>query len=162
MAYLDHVTLLEYSVLPMTTIDAVEAIQEGWIDRKLSAISRAIDARLRKRYTVPFPEPYPEAVCDWLARLVDPLILKKLGVDATDEQFVSIVEDAKKAGEELKEAADAEKGLFDLPLADTADASAISKGCPLGYSETSPYVGMDVQESIARDEDVSGYGSGDG
>jgi hypothetical protein len=162
VTYLDHVTLLEYTVLPMTTVDAVEAVQEGWIDRKLSALSRAIDARLRKRYTVPFTEPYPEAVCDWLARLVDPLILKKLGVDATDEQFVSIADDAKKAAEEIKEAADAQEGLFDLPLLDTADASAISKGAPLGYSEASPYVGMDVQESIGRDEDVDCYGSGDG
>ncbi len=162
MSYLDRNEYMEYSVLPMTTIDAVEAVQEGWIDRKLRALSSyAVDARLRKRYAVPFTSPYPDAVCDWVARLMDPLTLKKLGVDATDEQFVSIAEDAKAAAEEIKEAADAVEGLFDLPIADTADASAITKGGPLGYSEASPYVGMDVQEYYARDEDRDGWGSGD-
>lgn len=162
MSYLERIEYMEYSVLPMTTIDDVEAVQEGWIDRKLRALSYAVDARLRKRYAVPFAAPYPDAVCDWVARLMDPLVMKKLGVDATDEQFLSIDADAKAAREEIKEAADAQEGLFDLPLLDTADASAISKGCPLGYSEASPYVGMDVQEYYGRDEDVDGWGSGDG
>ena len=161
MSYLDRNEYMEYSVLPMTTIDDVEAIQEGWIDRKLAAISMSVDARLRKRYTVPFTAPYPEAVKDWVARLMDPLTLKKGGVDATDEQFLSIDEDAKAAREEIKEAADANEGLFDLPALDTADASAISKGAPLGYSEASPYVGGDVQVYYARDEDRDGWGSGD-
>jgi len=161
VSYLDRNEYMEYSVLPMTSIDDVEAIQEGWIDRKLAAISMSVDARLRKRYTVPFAAPYPEAVKDWVARLMDPLTLKKRGVDATDEQFLSIDSDAKAAREEIKEAADAEVGLFDLPALDTADASAISKGCPLGYSEASPYVGGDVQEYYGRSEDIDGWGSGD-
>jgi hypothetical protein len=110
---------------------------------------------------VPFAAPYPEAVKDWVARLMDPLTLKKRGVDATDEQFLSIDEDSKAAREEIKEAADAEIGLFDLPVLDSADASAISKGAPLAYSETSPYVGGDVQVYYARDEDADGWGSGD-
>lgn len=162
MSYLDLDEYKEYSVLPSVDIDDVETIQAGWIDRKLRAISYAVDARLRKRYSVPFSTPYPDAVCDWVARLLDPLLLKKRGVDATDEQFVSIAEDAQMAREEIKEASNAEIGLFDLPALDTADASAISKGGPLGYSEASPYVGMDVQEEIARDEDTDGWGSGDG
>jgi hypothetical protein len=161
VSYLERNEYMEYSTLPMTTIDDVEAIQEGWIDRKLAAVSYAVDARLRKRYTVPFAAPYPEAVKDWVARIMDPLTLKKRGVDATDEQFLSIDADAKAAREEIKEASDAEVGLFDLPALDTADASAITKGCPLGYSEASPYVGGDVQEYYGRDEDVDGWGSGD-
>jgi hypothetical protein len=162
VSYLDVDEYKEHSVLPAVDIDDVETIQAGWIDRKLRAISYAVDARLRKRYSVPFTAPYPDAVCDWVARIMDPLLLKKRGVDATDEQFLSIDADAKAAREEIKEAADASEGLFDLPVLDTADASAISKGCPMGYSEASPYVGMDVQESIGRDEDLGGMGSGDG
>jgi len=161
VSYLDLATYKTFSVLPAVDIDDVETIQAGWVDRKLQAISNAVDARLRKRYTVPFESPYPDQVCDWVARLMDPLLLKKRGVDATDEQFVSIADDAKAAQEEIKEAADANEGLFDLPLADTADASAIAKGAPLGYSEASPYVGMDVQEYYGRDEDLDGWGSGD-
>ena len=161
MSYLDLDEYKEYTVLPAVDIDDVETIQAGWIDRKLRAVSYAVDARLRKRYAVPFSAPYPDAVCDWVARIMDPLLLKKRGVDATDEQFVSIAEDATAAREEIKEAADAEEGLFDLPTLDTADASAISKGAPLGYSEASPYVGMDVQEELGREEDIAGEGSGD-
>lgn len=161
MSYLDLDEYKSYSVLPAVDIDDVETIQAGWVDRKLRAISYAVDARLRKRYSVPFTSPYPDQVCDWVARLMDPLLLKKRGVDATDEQFVSIAEDAKAAQEEIKEAANAEEGLFNLPALDTADTSAISKGAPLGYSEASPYVGMDVQEYYGRDEDRDGWGSGD-
>jgi len=161
VSYLDLDEYKKYSVLPAVDVDDVESIQPGWIDRKLRAVSYAVDARLRKRYAVPFASPYPDTVCDWVARMVDPVVLKKRGVDATDEQFVSIAEDAQHAREEIKEAADAEEGLFDLPSLDTADASAISKGEPLGYSEASPYVGMDVQEELGREEDVDGEGSGD-
>lgn len=161
MSYLDLAEYKKYSVLPSVDIDDVETVQAGWIDRKLRAVSYAVDARLRKRYSVPFASPYPDQVCDWVARLMDPLTLKKRGVDATDEQFLSIAEDAAMAREEIKEAADANEGLFDLPAVDTADASAISKGAPLGYSEASPYVGGDVQEYYGRDEDRDGWGSGD-
>lgn len=161
MSYLDLAEYKKYSVLPSVDIDDVQTIQAGWIDRKLRAISYSIDARLRKRYNVPFSTPYPDIILDWVARIMDPLLLKKRGVDATDDQFISIDEDAKSAREEIKEAADGEEGLFDLPVADTADASAISKGAVYGYSEASPYVGMDVQEYYARDEDIDGWGSGD-
>lgn len=161
MSYLDLDEYKKYSVLPAVDLDDVEVVQAGWIDRKLRAISYAVDARLRKRYSVPFTDPYPDAVCDWVARIMDPLTLKKRGVDATDEQFVSIEEDARAAREEIREAADAEEGLFDLPTLDTADGSAISKGGPLGYSEASPYVGMDVQAELGREEDIDGEGSGD-
>jgi len=161
VSYLDLSEYKLYSVLPAVDIDDVETVQAGWVDRKLRSISRVVDSRLRKRYSVPFSSPYPDAVCDWVARIMDPMLLKKRGVDATDEQFVSIEEDAKAAREEIKEAADSNEGLFDLPIADAADASAISKGEPYGYSEASPYVGMDVQEYYGRDEDEDGWGSGD-
>lgn len=161
MSYLDLDEYKSYSVLPSVDIDDIETIQTGWIDRKLRAISYSIDARLRKRYAVPFSSPYPDIVCDWVARIMDPVLLKKRGVDATDEQFLSIDEDARIAREEIKEAANAEEGLFDLPAVDTADGSAISKGAPYGYAEASPYVGMDVQEYYGRDEDIDGWGSGD-
>ena len=161
MSYLDLDEYKNYSILPSVDIDDVETIQAGWVDRKLRAISRSVDARLRKRYAVPFESPYPDAVCDWVARIMDPLLLKKRGVDATDEQFISIADDAKAALEEIKEASDAEEGLFDLPALDTADGSAISKGGPLGYSESSPYVWLDREEETGRDEDTDGIGSGD-
>lgn len=161
MSYLDLDEYKKYSILPAVDIDDIETIQAGWIDRKLRAISRSVDARLRKRYAVPFESPYPDAVCDWVARIMDPQTLKKRGVDATDQQFISIEEDAKAAIEELKEAANAEDGLFDLPVVDSADGSAITKGGPLGYSESSPYVWTDIEEETGRQEDLDGVGTGD-
>lgn len=161
MSYLDLDEYKKYSVLPSVDIDDVETIQAGWIDFELEHASRFVDSRLSKRYTIPVAAPYSAVVCYWVARIVDPRVLKKRGVDATDQQFLSIDEDAKDAKEEIKEAANAEDGLFDLPLLDTADASAISKGAPRGYSEASPYVGMDVQEELGREEDIAGEGSGD-
>jgi len=161
VSYLNLEEYKSYSVLPEVDIDDVEAIQPGWIGRKLQATSRAIDARLRKRYSVPFRLPYPDTVRDWTARLVDPLVLKKRGIDATDEQFLSIDADAAAARDEIREAADGAEGLFDLPALDTADASAISKGAPLGYSETSPYVWMDETALVGREEDRAGRGTGD-
>jgi len=161
VSYLDLDEYKKYSVLPSVDIDDMETMQAGWIARKLRAISRSVDARLRKRYAVPFESPYPDAVCDWVARIMDPQLLKKRGVDATDEQFISIADDAKLAIEEIKEASDAEAGLFDLPAVDTADGSAITKGEPLGYSETSPYVWMDIEEETGRQEDLDEIGTGD-
>jgi hypothetical protein len=159
--YLDITEYKKYSTLPSVDIDYVETEQAGWIDRKLDSVSRFIDLRLRKRYTVPLSSPYPKSVCDFLARMVDPVVLRKRGVDATDQQYQDIVADAQLAREELKEAADSEDGLIDLPVDDTADASAISKGTPRGYSEASPYVAGDVQEELGREEDRAGEGSGD-
>lgn len=162
MSYLDLTEYKKFSILPSVDIDAIETIQAGWIDFKLRVISRWVDSRLRKRYSVPFSSPYPDVVLDWVARLMDPEALKKRGVDATDQQFESIEKSAETAKEEIEEAANAQDGLFDLPAVDTADASAISKGAPLGYSEASPYVGMDIQAEYGRDEDTDGWGTGDG
>jgi len=159
--YLTLQQFKELAALPPQYIEAIEEIDEGWTERQLLRKSRWIDARLRKRYAVPFTLPAPDAVQDWLVRLVTlPLFLKR-GVDPNDQQFEEYRSDAEKAEREVLEAANSDTGLFDLPLlaAQPGSPSAISRGGPFGYSEQSPYVAFDEQAEVGRTEDAQRGGS---
>lgn len=157
--YLDLPGFRAETLMPGSDVDTLETLHPGWIAGQLDSWSRKIDSRLRKRYAVPFAAPIPATVKSWLAQIVTLRAYLKRGVDPKDEQFTVIKEDADEALDEIKEAADAVDGLYDLPLLDTGDASAISKGGPRSYSEAGPYVGFDAQERIGRGEDRSGEGS---
>jgi hypothetical protein len=77
----------------------------------------------------------------------------KRGFDPNDLATEEYKADAAAAMEEIKEAANADTGLFELPLRADTTASGISKGGPLGYTEASPYVWTDEQARAGRDED---------
>lgn len=163
MSYLDKDAFAALSVMPEADIDALEASHPGWIDGQLDYWSRMIDAQLRKRYAVPFEEPYPVVVTGWLTRIVTLRCYIKRGVDPNDLQFIEVKEDADTAKLEVREAASSdptsEQNLFDLPLRADTTASGISKGGPFGYSEQSPYVWTDKQADVGRGEDGTGGGS---
>lgn len=158
-AYLTLEQFTGRSLMPDVDIDALEAVAPGWIEGQLEYYSRWLDARLRKRYAVPFAAPAPEAVREWLARIVTVRCYMRRGVDPNDEQFTAIKADRDEAVAEVREAADSESGLFDLPFVDASDASGVSKGGPYSYSEASPYVWTDVQGTTGRAEDARGEGS---
>lgn len=161
-AYLDLSSFREATVAADEAIDEVEARYPGWIERQLAIKSQWIDARLRKRYLFPLTTaPYPLTVTDWLARIVTEIAMRKRGIDPTDEQAATYVEDRKTAEAEVLEAANAEEGLFDLPLRADVSATAIRAPLVLGYSEASPYVFTDIQAEAARREDSQGTGTGD-
>lgn len=148
------------SAMPGAAIDRLEAIAPGWLLAKLTTRSRWIDSRLAKRYATPFGSPVPEAVEDWLARIVTLPAFLRHGVDPTDAQFVEIKADAEKAVEEIAEAADAEKGAFELPLREDAPGtSGISKGAPYVYSERSPTLWTHTQARRGREERRNGRGT---
>lgn len=149
MAYLDDDTYLDLTILPAEYIAEVDV---GWLNAQLAYWSAAIDARLRKRYAAPFAEPYPIVVTGWLARLVDVRVLLKRGVDATDAQFVDVSQSAKDALTEIKEAADAKDGLYDLPLRADTTATGIVAPTPGFYSELSPYTSGHVQRRDSENE----------
>lgn len=160
-AYLTRAAFKLLTVMPAIDVDALETEASGWVDAQLALISARIDSRLRKRYAVPFTAPAPTAVTDWLARLVTLQCYLRRGVDSTDAQFVQIKADADAATAELKEAADAKEGLFELPLRADTDANGVTRGGPLAYSEQSPYVWTSQQGTTGREEDANGSGTGD-
>lgn len=159
VAYLNAEEFKDLSTMADADVDALVALYPQYLAAHLAHWSAWIDSQLRKRYAAPFAVPYPEAVKLWLARLVTPRMFLKRGVDPNDAQYVDIVKDADEAKAEIKEAADSETGLYDLPLRADTTATGISKGGPYGYSEASPYVWTDVQSEAGRTEDQNRRGT---
>ena len=151
-AYLDLAGFKALSIQPSSRIDEVEANDAGWVDAQLLHWSRWIDARLKKRYAVPFAAPYPEAVTGWLARIVTLRVALKGGIDALDGQYQTLVDDEVSAKAEIKEAADADEGLFELPLT-TAGGQGVARVNPISYHEASPYTFTDVQSDQGKIDD---------
>lgn len=159
MAYLTKDQFQAISTMPAAFIAEIEAKSPGWIDAQLAYESARIDAQLRKRYAVPFADPAPLVVQGWLARIVELAAWLKRGVTSTDEQFQEYKQRALDAVNEIRDAANAETGLFDLPLTAGAASSGVTAGGPRAYSEQSPYVWTDQQAAIGHGEDSSGGGS---
>jgi len=127
-SYLDYAGFLARTVAPSEALAEVETRYPGWILAQLLTYSAQIDARLAKRYAVPFASASPpEMVRNWLTRLVTPRVYYKRGVDPADKQINDLIQDAARVLEELKEAADAQNGLYDLPLRADTDGSGVSK-----------------------------------
>lgn len=159
-AYLTKDQFKVRSTMPAAFVDALDTREPGFVDSQLVAKSSWINSRLRKRYLAPFADPAPDIVLDWLTRLVTPFVWHKRGHDPTDESYKLIETDSARAEDEIKEAANAVDGLFDLPLRDgqSNSDSGIAKGFPRAYSEQSPYAAGDVQARNGRFEDQGGNG----
>jgi hypothetical protein len=148
------------TLMPGVVVDELEAKAPGWIDGELTRVSRGIDSRLAKRYDVPFDTTNPpEAVVRWLVAIVTVRAYVKQGVNPDDPQFILYKEDRDAAVAEVAEAADSDTGKFELPQRSTESATAIARGGPYGYSETSPYVAFDLQADTGMDEDANRSGS---
>ena len=118
-----------------------------------TALSAGIDSRLAKRKDVPFREPYPMKVKLWLADLLTPRAYRSLGVRPTDEQQADIVEAAKAANDEIKEAADTVNGLLVLPIQDPVTSinnMGADEQPTLAYSEQSPFTSKHLQLQAVR------------
>jgi hypothetical protein len=103
--------------------------------------------------------PCPEVFLGWLVDFVTIDVWEARGVNPQDPQVAKTYENRDRADTKCKEAADTENGLYDFPLNDdTGSKSAIEFGGELGYSETSPYVGLDVQAELGHQEDRQGRG----
>jgi hypothetical protein len=154
-----YLTLEEFRLLSVFAgVNDLEAEVPGWIDAQLEAVSADIDSRLRKRYAVPFGSPAPHTIRRWLSRLVTRECYLRRGIDPTDPQWTSIEAAATKAEEEIREAADSEGGLFDLPLRADSTSSGVTSPAVLSYIETSPYVWRDRQVAGGREDDARGEG----
>lgn len=130
--------------------DLYVASSPTFVDAKLIEYTSKIDARLKKRYAVPFVAPIPEIVCGWLERLVTRECYLRRGFNPSSAQDSEIIERAKGADAEIKESADEKDGLFDLPLREDLEASSAIVRGPMGSAESSPYAWTDVQAEAVR------------
>lgn len=106
----------------------------------LESASAEINMRLAKRYNVDFgsPGPVPDAIVKWLIRLVNVDVWECAGglPEGREDGWADTAR--KQVYEELEKAADAEKGLFELPLRNTdkLGLSAINKGGTFVHEDT--------------------------
>lgn len=146
-SFIDLGAFKALTIMPPGNVDAVEASNPGWIDRQLAFESANIVSRLSKRYG-PFVPPYPTAILRWLVQIVTVNVYMERGVAGSDAQFQLIERDRDRALAEIKEAADSNQGLFDLPLLQGSTVSGIARGAPIGSSEPSPYDWTDRQVEL--------------
>ncbi len=107
------------------------------------------------------PTPILEVFLLWLTDLVNLDILRKRG-SSNDIDRKVFEDEAARVLAEVDKAANSKDGLFDLPMVADSQPSAVSKGGPLFYSESSPFVSADRQECEGRIEDACGFGTGGG
>jgi phage gp36-like protein len=160
MAYQTLAQFKDRTNLPAEFVDAVEAARPGWIAVQLGLASAWIDARLSKRYAVPFAAPVPEIVLAWVTRIVTFEVWQRRGYDPADLSMERAAKDADDARAEVKEAADSNVGMFELPLRQDTSEVAVMRGGPFYYAESSPYVWADGQAETGRVEDGNRRGSG--
>lgn len=109
--------------------------------------SAEIDARLAKRYSVPFDvsDP-PRVIQNWLKILVTKEAYLKRGLSPTSGADSSIFDQADLVEQHLKEAANSQESLFGLPAKQSApNESGVSKGGPRVTFSRSPYDWIDEQ-----------------
>lgn len=151
MSYLSIAEFRTRTIMPQSDVDELEAREPGFLAAAIADNSQLIDSRLRKRYAVPFKDPFPLAVKRWLTHLVTREAYFKRGMNPSAEQDLeAIIQMANNALDELRQAADAHEGLFDLPLRADKSGSGIVYGGPQGYSEASPYTWQDCQMEAIR------------
>ena len=157
--YITLATFMSNTLLSRDDVLTVESISGNFTANRIAIWQAQIDARLNKRYAVPFAT-VPEIVLGWLVALVSLDVLIKRGYANSDEKFVEQIEvGAKTALDQITEAANSQTGLFDLPLVDGQPGSAITQGGPMGYAETSPYSWTDVQARNGVADDLRQGGS---
>jgi hypothetical protein len=152
-----YLTLVQYRAI--TTLDGSIVDLCGTkgknVQRWLDLASAHIRSRLVKRYAIDWSEvanqPVPDKIIEWLILLVDIPVCKCTGAIPEGRVDDWIREDEKRVNDELKEAADSENGLFELPLREPG-VSAVNKGGPLVTSNTTIYGFFDAQQT-ARDSD---------
>lgn len=138
-----YLTFDEYGARSMIRASLIGQAGSPKVTVWLNERSSKIRARLVKRYAVDFtdPGPTPDVVLSWLRDLVDHDVQEYVGGTPEGREDEWIAKRAEKADAEIKEAADSEKGLFELPLRNTdlLGNSAINQGGPYVRSYLTPH-----------------------
>ena len=166
MAYLTYFELksgstgvkpIEWDQL-MAEIDVQLEVAEGTNARFpvwLSEVSSEIDDTLRRRYTVPFADPPPNAVKAWCrALLVEKYAIERVIPGSTEAQDQGVYGLAKLARDAMQRAANANEPAHpELPLrADLPSSSGVTLGGPLCFASNTIQGYFDEQQRI-RDEE---------
>jgi hypothetical protein len=138
------------TVMPPSDVAFVEQERPGYIATRLAWWSAMIMARLRKRYPKGFTSPYPLALKVWLCAIVTVEAYEARGWNASDAQTKEILDAETDAHAEIKEAANGVAGLFDLPVSQADDTTAITAPKPLSYTEQDPFTWMQRQRDAYR------------
>lgn len=148
------ITVAEFAartVMPSEDVDRLETQYAGFLDAQIASAQAWIDARLSKRYAIPFASPVPEVYLGWIVALVTLQAYQRRGWNPTSAENTLVIEAVKQAKDEIKEAADSATGLYELPLRqDRPGVSGVTYGGPLGYSEASPWDWTDRQIETVR------------
>jgi hypothetical protein len=143
-----YLTFAEYSARSRIRASLITQAGSAKVEVFLSGGSSKIRARLVKRYAVDFQDPGtpPEVLLDWLTAIVDRDVQEYVGGNPEGREDEWIVKRADRAEEEIKEAANAETGLFELPLRNTdpLGASAVNLGGPIVVEYLEPINVWDV------------------
>jgi len=148
--YLTPATFALRTVAPQSAIDEVTSLYPTWLQVQIDSLASIINARLAKRYAVPFPDPAPEQILSWLTRLVTVQLYFKRGFDPTDVQSAALIADRDTVYAEIKEAADAQAGLFELPLRSDQPQGSAVRSPILFQSDPTPFERIDRQAARYR------------
>lgn len=139
--------------IPAKHLYAFEENHPGSFEAIATAVSRMFDARLSKRYAVPFDQnDPPEALRFHVANVVAYQVFLKIGFDPGSEQDAYIKEARDESLAWLKEAADSEGGTVELPRRETIPTaqSAIARSLPKAVSDATPFAWVGRQRDRVR------------
>lgn len=149
-AYLELEEFRELTIMPKADLDKLSNEHDGFIEGRLRLETAKLNARLAKRYAVPFQDPVPEICKHWLVAIVTPDCYEKRGGNP-DAQTKRLDDARAEAVAQIEEAANSEAGLFELPLRADTTEEGITRGGPFSYSEADPYAWLDAQRDAERD-----------
>jgi hypothetical protein len=149
-----YLTFAEYKSASLVKDALIALVPQAKVEVWLGQQSALIRDRLTKRYAVDFndPGPVPATITKWLGWLVDYHVVDWTGGNPEGGELDLRKRLWDQAEAEIKEAAESEKGLIELPLRNTdpLGVSAINKGGPLVASNNTIYGFFDDQQA-ARD-----------
>ena len=150
MADLSFTDFNDYSELQEAYIAAAGG---RFVNTQIRLARAKIYDQLRTRYDIAaMKASEPDIVKKWIAEMVSPMIYAKRGVDPTDMMYSALLDTAKNAAAEVKEAADAKDGAWSLPIAGSEKAATRNPRLR-SYSESTPYKWIERQAARRNNGD---------
>lgn len=158
MSYLNPAEFRDRTIMPDDEVDSLNERKPSFVEASIDDWTSFINTKLAKRYDVPFDKvsdaEVPRVIKRWMTSLVTRDAYMGRGFSPSSEQDAEIQKAAERAEEQIQEAADSEKALFDLPERQSKpEASGVRRGGPQFYAEASPYRWRDRQIDLIDADD---------